>query len=119
MHGDVWRGDVWRVRAPRDAVGHEQRGERFGVIVQSSDLRRLSTVLVAPTSTSAQPAGFRPEINVRGVGTRVLLDQIKAVDVEKALSEYVGRVSPDEQADIDAGLRIVFDLYRPDRTGNR
>jgi mRNA interferase MazF len=112
MRGDLWRGEIWRVRAPRDAVGHEQRGARFAVIVQSNDLQRLSTVLLAPTSTNAQASGFRPEIVVRDARTLVLLDQIKAVDVEKALDTYIGRVSPDELADINAGLRTVFDLYR-------
>ncbi|WP_218158677.1 type II toxin-antitoxin system PemK/MazF family toxin [Streptosporangium canum] len=57
------RGDVYRLRAPRDAVGHEQRGERFAVLLQSDFLSMLSTLIVAPTSASAGPAIFRPEID--------------------------------------------------------
>jgi mRNA interferase MazF len=52
------RGDLYRLRTPRDAVGHEQRGERFAVVVQSDLLRVFSTVLIAPTSTSAREADF-------------------------------------------------------------
>jgi mRNA-degrading endonuclease toxin of MazEF toxin-antitoxin module len=39
--------------------GHEQRENRYAVVVQP-DLLPLSTWLVAPTSTSARPASFRP-----------------------------------------------------------
>jgi mRNA interferase MazF len=46
------RGDIHEI-ADRDAVGHEQTGQRFCVILQSSHLLPSSTVLVAPTSASA------------------------------------------------------------------
>lgn len=32
------RGDVYRLRAPKDARGHEQSGSRYAVVVQSDDL---------------------------------------------------------------------------------
>ena len=32
------RGDIYRLRTSRTAEGHEQRGPRYGVIVQSDDL---------------------------------------------------------------------------------
>ena len=48
------RGDVVALPPPRGAIGHEQKGRRYGVVLQSSDLARLSTVIVAPTSASAQ-----------------------------------------------------------------
>ncbi|MEU8197392.1 type II toxin-antitoxin system PemK/MazF family toxin [Microbispora amethystogenes] len=72
------RGDVYRLRAPRGAVGHEQRGERFAIVLQSDGFA-LSTLVVAPTSTSAGRAVFRPEIEVEGKTTRVLVDQLSAV----------------------------------------
>ena len=59
------RGDVYELKASRDARGHEQRGNRYAVVVQS-DLLPLSTLLVAPTSTSARPTSFRPEIEIDG-----------------------------------------------------
>ncbi|MFA4841099.1 MAG: type II toxin-antitoxin system PemK/MazF family toxin, partial [Agrococcus sp.] len=52
------RGDIYRLKAPRDARGHEQTGSRFAVVVQSDDLH-LSTWLVAPTSTGRREASFR------------------------------------------------------------
>jgi mRNA interferase MazF len=103
------RGDVYRLRAPRDAVGHEQQGRRYAVVLQSDDLS-LSTVLVAPTSTSAHPYVFRPEVTVRGEQTRLMLDQLRTVDVEKAIGERVGRLDPHEMGTVGRLLRAVLDV---------
>ena len=67
------RGEVFRLPAPSRARGHEQRGARFAVVVQSDDLLELSTVLVAPMSTSARPATFRPVVQLLGQESRVLV----------------------------------------------
>lgn len=103
------RGDVYRLRAPRDAVGHERQGRRYAVVVQSDDLN-LSTTIVAPTSTSAHPYVFRPEVTVRGEPTRLMLDQLRAVDVEKAIGDQVGRLSPAEMVEVNRLLRAVLDI---------
>jgi mRNA interferase MazF len=103
------RGDVYRLRAPRDAVGHEQQGRRYAVVLQSDDLT-LSTVIVAPTSTTAHPYSFRPEVTIRGEATRVMLDQMRAVDVEKAIGERVGRLGPEVMRDLNRILRAVLDI---------
>lgn len=103
------RGDVYRLRAPRDAVGHEQRGPRYAVVLQSDDLM-LSTAIVAPTSTGAHPYVFRPEVTVRGEPTRLMLDQLRAVDVEKAMGDRVGRLSPSEMLEVNRLLRAVLDI---------
>jgi mRNA interferase MazF len=103
------RGDVYRLRAPRDAVGHEQQGRRYAVVLQSDDLN-LSTVIVAPTSTSAHPYVFRPEVTVLGEQTRLMLDQLRAIDVEKAIGERVGRLSPHEMSEVNRLLRAVLDV---------
>jgi mRNA interferase MazF len=93
---------------PRGA-GHEQHGRRYGVIVQASELLPRSVVLVAPTSRSARPASFRPEIDLLGETTRVLVEQVGAVDVTR-LGELVGRVSPEQQWGIDEALMTVLGL---------
>ena len=102
------RGDVYRLKAPRDARGHEQRGNRYAVVVQS-DLLPLSTWLVAPTSTSARPTSFRPEIEIQGKSTHVLVEQTAAVDPER-LGELVGRLTRDELAAVDGALQTVLHL---------
>lgn len=102
------RGDVYELRLPK-GVGHEQRGRRLGVVVQSDAMLPRSVVLVAPTSTSARAASFRPELDVGGVRTRVLVEQLGAVDVNR-LGDLVARVTVDQQWQIDAALLTVLGL---------
>lgn len=102
------RGDVYELKAARDARGHEQRGNRYAVVVQS-DLLPLSTWLVAPTSTSARPASFRPEIEIAGKSTLVLVEQTAAVDPQR-LGELVGHLTRQEMSAVDNALRVVLYL---------
>lgn len=102
------RGEVFRLRAPQGVRGSEQAGRRFAVLVQNDDLP-LSTWLVAPTSTSARAATFRPEIVVDGRRTLVLAEQTAAVDPTR-LGDSVGFLSFDELRRVDAALRLVLDL---------
>jgi mRNA interferase MazF len=104
----VRRGDVFRLRLGR-RQGHEQSGVRYGVIVQSDALMRLSTVLIAPTSTAARAASFRPEIEIDGNVTRVLVEQTGAIDVTR-LGDYHGHLSTEEQWGVDLALETVLDL---------
>jgi mRNA interferase MazF len=102
------RGDVFRLKSPRDAHGHEQRGNRYAVVVQS-DLLPLSTWLVAPTSTSARPTSFRPEVEIDGKTTYVLVEQTAAIDPER-LGDLVGHLTRREMSTVDDALRIVLRL---------
>jgi mRNA interferase MazF len=74
-----------------------------------SDLLPLSTWLVAPTSTSARPASFRPEIELGGRPTRVLVEQTTAVDPQR-LGDLAGRLQLHEMSEVDAALRVVLGL---------
>ena len=102
------RGDIFRLRLPR-GVGHEKPGQRFGVVVQSDALLPRSVVLIAPTSTRAQPASFRPVIDLEGQKTTVLVEQVGAVDVG-GLGERVGHLEAEELWDVDTALSTVLDL---------
>jgi mRNA interferase MazF len=104
----VRRGDVHRFRLPK-GIGHEQHGERYGVIVQADELLSRSVVIVAPTSRSARPASFRPEIEVAGKGTRVLVEQLGAVDAQR-LGRRVGHLAPAEMWGVDEALTTVLGL---------
>lgn len=102
------RGDVYRIRLPK-GVGHEQHGDRFGVVVQADEFLPRSVVLVAPTSRNARAASFRPEIEVQGDATRVLVEQVGAVDVTR-LGDPAGHVTREELWGIDEALLTVFGL---------
>ncbi|HEY3021976.1 MAG TPA: type II toxin-antitoxin system PemK/MazF family toxin [Solirubrobacteraceae bacterium] len=101
------RGEVFHLPAPGRACGREQRGARYAVVVQADDLLGLSTVLVAPTSTSARPATFRPRIEVLGTETRVLVEQTTVVDPQR-LGDSAGRLDAAELRALDDALRLVL-----------
>ena len=70
----------------------------------------LSTVIVAPTSTRAAPAVFRPDIEMDGTTTTVLVDQLAAVDGALRLGDMVGRLSAQEMAEVDLAVRLLLEL---------
>src|SRR5947209_20099537 len=100
------RGEVFRLPAPRGTRGHEQRGARYAVIVQADEFLDLSTTLVAPTSTSAMPASFRPRIHLKGGDTGVLVEQTTVVDPQR-LGRSVGRLTSSELRAVDDALALI------------
>jgi mRNA interferase MazF len=104
----VLRGDVYRL-VPSHAAGHEQRGVRYGVVVQADVFLPRSVVVVAPTSRSARPASFRPEVEVDGTATRVLVEQVGAVDATR-LGDLAGHLTSEEMWGVDDALATVLDL---------
>ena len=103
------RGDVYRLKAGKDVRGHEQAGARYAVVVQSDDLP-LSTWLIAPTSTGRRAASFRPEIEINGTKTRVMVEQLTAVDPETRLGEFAGRLDSAEMQAVSAAFQAVLAL---------
>lgn len=103
------RGEIFRLSAPRGARGREQRGARYAVVVQADEFLGLSTVLVAPTSTNARPASFRPRIALDGHETRVLAEQTTVVDPER-LGASAGRLDGAELRAVDEALSLVLGL---------
>ena len=104
------RGDVHALGPAPRARGHEQHGRRYAVIVQTDFLSELSTVVVAPTSTSALPTVFRPEVEVGGHRTLVLTEQIRALDRSR-LGRRVGTLAETELRAIDDALKVVSGLF--------
>lgn len=102
------RGDVFRLRLPK-GVGHEQHGRRYGIVVQSNALLPRSVVLIAPTSTSARAATFRPEVEIEGSTTKVLVEQMGAVDINR-LGELAGHLTSEEQWGVDEAILTVLGL---------
>ena len=109
QYGPIWsrfvRGDVHRIR-PAKTQGHEQRGHRYAVVVQSDDLA-LSTVVVVPTSTSCRPTSFRPKIRIEGHDTYAMAEQVTAVDWGR-LGEPVYRLPAATMNELDHALDMVF-----------
>jgi mRNA interferase MazF len=104
----VIRGDVHRINPPGKR-GHVQQGRRYAVIVQADDLLTLSTVVVCPTSRSAFPASFHPEVMIAERATQVLCEMVGAVD-SRALGEHVGHLSREELRTVEDALLLVLDM---------
>jgi mRNA interferase MazF len=104
----VVRGDVHAINLPRGR-GHVQRGRRYAVIVQADDLLALSTIVVCPTSRSAPPATFHPEIAIGEERARVLCEMVGAVDA-RALGDQVAHLPFDETRAVEEALQLVLGL---------
>jgi mRNA interferase MazF len=104
----VLRGDIYRFVVPR-GMGPEQHGDRYAVIVQADEFLPRSVVIVAPTSRGARPATFRPRAEVAGETTRILVEQIGAVDVRR-LGALAGHLTHEELWGVDDALLAVLGL---------
>jgi len=79
------------------------------VVVQSDSFLPRSVILIAPTSRSARSASFRPEIQIDGTSTSVLVEQVGAVD-SRRLGKLVGHLTPEELWGVDTALLTVLGL---------
>lgn len=102
------RGDVCAIKLPKGR-GRIQHGPRYAVVVQADELLSLSTVVICPTSKSARPASFHPEIAIGEEPTRVLCEMVGAVD-ERAIGDRVAHLSMDELREVEEGVKLVLDL---------
>ena len=105
------RGAVYPVDLGDAKRGHEQRGRRLGLVI-SIEQNAWSTVTIIPTSTSAQPTLFRPEVIVAGREARLLVDQIHTIDVSYVAGELVDYLSRDDMAQVEHTLSRYFGLLR-------
>ena len=96
------RGDIYTITLKK-GVSSELYGRRFAVVLQSNSMLPRSVVIIAPTSQSALDASIRPNIEVQQQPTKVMVEQMKAVSVER-LGKKVGRVAAEEQWMIDDAL---------------
>jgi len=82
-----------------------------------SDYLPLSTWIVAPTSTVRRAASFRPEIEIEGTKTGVMIEQLTVIDPQTRLGEFAGRLDGSEMHPVDAALHAVLALdWKPDHT---
>jgi mRNA interferase MazF len=105
------RGVVYPVDLGDAKRGHEQRGRRLGLVI-SIEQDAWSTVTIIPTSTSAQASAFMPEVAVAGRDTKVLIDQIRTIDVSCVTGEIVDYLTRDDMAQVEHGLSRYVGLLR-------
>jgi mRNA interferase MazF len=98
----VIRGAVYRIDLGRPR-GHQQGGKRLGLVVSPSD-SPLSVVTVVPTSTSAGPSIHRPEIEIAGRPTRMLVDQIRSIDTRYVVGDPIDYLTRDQLIEVELAL---------------
>ena len=103
------RGAVYPVDLGDAKRGHEQRVRRLGLVI-SIEQNAWSTVTIVPTSTSAQATVFRPEAIIAGRSTRILVDQVRTIDVSYVTGELVDYLSRDDMTQVDHTLSRYFGL---------
>ena len=91
--------------------GHEQRGRRLGLVISIED-DAWSTVAVLPASTSAQASVFRPEVVIAGRETKILIDQVRTIDVSYVAGDPVDYLTRDDMAQVEQSLSRYFGLLR-------
>ncbi|HMD92841.1 MAG TPA: type II toxin-antitoxin system PemK/MazF family toxin [Trebonia sp.] len=105
------RGAVYPVDLGDAKRGHEQRGRRLG-LVMSIEQNAWPTVTIIPASTSAQASAFRPEAIIAGRPARILIDQIRTIDLSYVTGELVDYLSRHDMAQVDHALSRYLGLIR-------
>jgi mRNA interferase MazF len=105
------RGAVYPIDLGDAKRGHEQRGRRLGLVV-SIEQDAWSAVTVLPTSTGAQASVFRPEVVIAGRETKILIDQVRTIDVSYVAGDLVDYLSRDDMARVEHSLSRYFGMSR-------
>jgi len=108
----VIRGAVYRVDLGA-ARGHEQRGRRLGLVLSPSN-SPLSVVTVVPTSTSARASIHRPVLTIADRQTRLLVDQIRSIDVDYLVGDPVDYLGRDVMVEVEMAIAQYLGIV-PDR----
>lgn len=103
------RGAVYRIDLGQ-ARGHEQRGRRLGVVVSPSR-SPLTVVTVVPTSTSAGRAIHRPEMELAGRRTVLLVDQIRSIDVDFVSDDPVDFLTREQLTELEGALAHYLGIH--------
>lgn len=110
------RGDIHFIAFP-DQGGNVLRGPHPAVVVQSDRMRRSSTVVVVPMSSSPRSAPEAPPYLVAVTGRESGLDRDGFVKCDQpatlpvaVLGPRRGRLAPAVVERLDIALRFVLDL---------
>lgn len=110
------RGAVYRIDLGRNR-GHEQGGRRLGLVVSPSN-SPLSVVTVVPTSTSAGPSIHRPELEIAGRSTRLLVDQIRSIDTQYVVGDPVDYLTREELSEVETAVAHYLGVQASERSPN-
>ena len=100
-------GEVWLANLD-PTVGSEIQKTRPCVVVSPDDMNdHLRSVIVAPMTTGARPAGFRVALTFQGQQGLILLDQLRTLDRTR-LVKRLGALRPATLAGTLQTLQAMF-----------
>jgi mRNA interferase MazF len=103
----VRRFDVYLVNLD-PTVGSEIKKTRPCLIISPDEMNRwISTVIVAPMTTTGQPYPTRVPIHFQGKDGQIVLDQLRTVDKSRLISR-LGRASRPTQQAVLVALAEMF-----------
>ncbi len=113
---DVQRGDIWWADLPEPS-GSEPGFTRPVLIVQANAFNRsrIRTVIIAAITSNLELANAPGNVllprRVSGLREESIINvsQLAALD-RRFLTDHVGKIPPQIQASVDAGLRLVLEL---------
>ena len=100
--------------------GREQSGVRPGIVITSAEMSAGGVLTVVPTTTQKLDRIYPYEVLIpagRGLPetSKVLVNQLRTIDIAERLKEPIGRIDEDLMLQIDRALVIV--LFGPERVG--
>jgi len=100
----ITRGDVYWVNLD-PTIGTEIQKIRPALVISPDDMNAaLPRVIIAPITSAGRPMGCRPEVVFQKKAARILLDQLRCVDVLR-LGKKMGRI--DEKVWHDVLLEML------------
>ncbi len=101
------RGEIWLV-ALDPTVGSELQKTRPCVVVSPPEINaHLRVVLVAPLTSGSRPAPFRIATTVNSQPGLMLLEQIRAVDVDR----LIRKLDQLDRMTLSAALAVLRALF--------
>ncbi len=101
------RYEIWLVTL-NPAVGSEMRKTRPAVVVSPDEVNaHLTTVIIAPMTTSIRNWSFRVDVNFEGTMGQIATDQLRAVDISRCVKR-LGRIETPVIAELQNVLAGLF-----------
>lgn len=95
---------------PEPSIGVEIKKVRPCVILSPDEINKhINSVIIVPLTSNIRPWRFRPVVELTGVQSSVMLDQMRAVD-QSRLKTYIGTIQIADQKKIQAYLKTLFNL---------
>ncbi len=107
---NIIKGDIYWVKFDH-TVGAEIKKTRPAIIASNNIQNKFSSrVIVVPLSTKLSKIyDFEVELNINGIKSRAMIDQIRAIDKSR-LRKYISTVTKQELAQINTTIKLVLSL---------